>query len=161
MAVRVGALLFACLLALAGSGRAGAEPASAPQAMALVKKAVAYYRTHPAQAAYAEFMNPQGPFMQDDLYVVAHDIRTGVNLAHGKEPRVLGQSLLDLRDSEGTYIIRDMIKVANSPGNSGWTEYKWPHPATSKWVLKRTYTEKVGDIMISCGYHPAPAAPSR
>ena len=32
MAIRASALLFPFLLALAGSGRAGAEPASAPQA---------------------------------------------------------------------------------------------------------------------------------
>ncbi|MES2264611.1 MAG: cache domain-containing protein [Pseudomonadota bacterium] len=147
--------LLCAMPAAAAAGPGDGDTSLAPKAVAMVKKAAAYYQRHGAAQAFAQFMNPRGEFIDGELYIAVHDARSGVALAHGGEPKVVGQSLLELRDSDGVYVIKAIIEVGNRPSHSGWTEYKWPHPVSRKWVLKRAYTERVGDVLITCGYYPA------
>jgi cytochrome c len=44
---------------------------------------------------------------------------------------LIGKKLLDLKDQDGKYLIREMIGIASGPG-SGWVNYKWPNPINNK-----------------------------
>ncbi|HAT33971.1 MAG TPA: histidine kinase, partial [Janthinobacterium sp.] len=128
---------------------------SADEAVALVKKAVAYVKANGKDKAFAEFDNVKGPFVDRNLYIFVYDLN-GVSLAigNGSSTKMVGKNLLDMRDADGTYLIKGLIAVANTKG-SGWFDYKWPNPVSKVIETKSSYVEKLGDIMIGCGVYKA------
>jgi cytochrome c len=57
---------------------------------------------------------------------------------------LIGKNLIDIKDQDGNYLIREMIDLVKGPG-SGWVDYKWPTPQTNKIEDKSSYVEKLGD----------------
>lgn len=125
------------------------ERSSADEAVAMVKRAVAYYKKNGREKALAEYNNPAGAFRSGDLYIFVYDAQ-GNNLAHNN-PKMVGKNLIDMRDVDGKYLIRDLINLGNS--GSGWVEYKWPNPLTKIVEAKKTYVEKADDLYIMCGVY--------
>ena len=78
--------------------------------------------------------------------------KKGVCVAHGARPALIGKNLLDLKDQDGKYLIRELADVANGPG-SGWVDYKWPNPITNKIEDKSSYVEKMGDYFVGVGIY--------
>jgi cytochrome c len=122
------------------------SPRTQNDAKAWVDKAVAFYKASGKRIALAEFTNPKGPFVQDELYVYVLSLK-GTMLAHGVNEKYVGERFLDLTDSDGKFFIREIVDAANAKG-SGWVEYKWYHPVTKEWVPKLAYFEKVDDLII-------------
>ena len=50
-----------------------------------------------------------------DGYFFVYDFQ-GRNLMHSRQPELVGQSLWDLRDTQGRYTLRDLIRAAQQPG---------------------------------------------
>jgi cytochrome c len=74
-------------------------------------------------------------------------------VAHGARPALIGKNLIDLKDQDGKYLIREMISIASGPG-SGWIDYKWPHPVNNKIEDKTSYVEKMGaDYFVGVGVY--------
>jgi signal transduction histidine kinase len=69
---------------------------------------------------------------------------SGLCLAHGARPALIGKNLYDLKDQDGKYLVREFVTVAKGPGH-GWVDYKWPNPITNKIEDKSSYVEKIGD----------------
>lgn len=143
-------LLGVCALAFSAAALA-AEKGTADEAVALVKKAAAYLQANGKEKAFAEFNNSKGQFIDRDLYVFAADMN-GTTLAHGTNPRLLGKSMMELKDADGKPFIKELYEIANSKGK-GWVDYKWPNPVTKVIEPKSTYVEKVGDVVIACGIY--------
>lgn len=78
----------------------------------------------------------------------------GVNIAHGANAEFQGENLIDLQDTHGVYIIRDMIDIVKQDG-SGYYEYYWDNPATGKEDTKITYVIQIpdSDYFIGAGYY--------
>ena len=74
-------------------------------------------------------------------------------LAHGQNPRMLGKSLIDMKDVDGFPIIKEATRVANTPEGKGWIRYRWPNSVTKQVQQKKSYIERVGDIWIGCGVY--------
>jgi cytochrome c len=143
-------LVLAMLLPLAAA--ADDERATPEQAEALVKKAVAFYKAKGREQALAEFANKNGPFIHHDLYINAYDTK-GTCLSHINE-KTIGKNMLDLRDPDGKYIIRERLERASKDGK-GWQEYKFFNPATKKVEPKVMYFEKHDDVIFAAGaYKP-------
>ena len=140
-----------CILFAFNAG-AAAERATPEQAEALVKKAVAYYKTHDHAAALAEFSRKDGPFIHGDLYINTYDMH-GKCLSHVNE-KMIGKDMIDLRDPDGKYLIKERIARAGKEGH-GWQEYKFFNPASHKVEPKHMYFEKEGDVIISAGAYQA------
>ena len=70
-------VLMSISLVCSANGKATKE-----DAIAMVKKAGAYYQLHGLEKALAEFNNQKGQFVKDELYLFVYDER-GLNLAHG------------------------------------------------------------------------------
>ena len=122
------------------------------QAEATVKKAIAYYKQHGPEASFAEMSKKEGLFSHGDLYVNVYDIH-GKCLAHINQ-KTIGKDMMDLRDPDGKFLIRERIERAEKEG-SGWQEYKFFNPATHKVEPKHMYFEKVGDVIFAAGaYKP-------
>ncbi len=90
-------------------------------------------------------------FHDRDLYPFIYDLR-GNCVAHGARPALIGKNLLDLKDQDGKYLIREMIGIANGSG-SGWVNYKWPNPINNKIEDKTSYIEKMGDYFVGVGVY--------
>ncbi|MES2948026.1 MAG: cache domain-containing protein [Pseudomonadota bacterium] len=141
-------------LGLGGTAVQAAERGTADEAKALVKKAAAYLTANGRDKALAEFNNTTGQFVSKDLYVFVYNVNgDGINLAHGANPKMVGKNLLELKDGDGVFIVKEFVKAANSKAGSGWVDYKWPHPVTKALEAKSTYIEKVGDLLIGCGIY--------
>lgn len=127
-----------------------ADKGTADEAIAMVKKAVAYIKANGAEKAYAEFNNPNGKFRDRDLYILVQDFN-GKMLAHAN-PRLVGKDLLETKDADGKYLAKALIEVAKDKGK-GWVDYKWVNPASSTVEKKSTYIEKVDDTLVGCGIY--------
>jgi cytochrome c len=140
------ALVFISPLALA------AEHASADDAVALVKSAISYIKANGRDKAMAVLNDdPQGQFHHGELYVTVYDMN-GISLANGVNKRLVGKSMMDLKDPDGVYITRERIKMIKEKG-SGWLEFKWPNPATKQIETKLMYSERVDDLIVSSGIY--------
>jgi cytochrome c len=129
----------------------GAERGTSDEAVALVKKAIAYLKANGKDKAFAEFSNPSGQFKDRDLYIMVYDM-SGNNKAHGANAKLIGKNLSEIKDADGKYIVKSFIEVAGSKG-TGWVDYKWPNPVSSAVEPKSTYVEKYDDILLGCGIY--------
>jgi len=130
---------------------AAGDKGSANEAVALVKKAVDYMKANGKEKALAEFNNPKGQFIDRDLYIFVFDMN-GKTLAHGTNPKLLDKNLIELKDADGKYFMKEFIEVANTKGK-GWIDYKWTNPMTKALEPKSTYIEKAGDVIVGCGIY--------
>lgn len=144
--------IFAIPLICASTSAYSSEKGSADEAVALVKKAAAYLNANGKEKAYAEFNNSAGQFAHKDLYVFVYS-NEGINLAHGANPKLIGKNLLELKDNDGVFIVKEFIKTAQSKTGKGWVDYKWPNPVSKALEAKSTYIEKTGDVLIGCGIY--------
>lgn len=143
--------LSALMASIAPFGLAS-ERASAEDAVAMVKKAVSAIKANGKEKAFAEFSDPANKTYHDrDLYIYVYDMN-GVAVAHGNNPRLVGKNLIDMKDVDGTLIIKSFIDVANSKGK-GWVDYKWPNPLTKAVENKSGYVEKVENLVVGSGVY--------
>lgn len=129
-----------------------ADRGTADEAVAMVKKAIAYLKENGKEKAFAEFGNPANTTFHDrDLYIFVYDLN-GNNVAHGNNPKMVGKNLLEMKDHDGKFIIKGFIDVANSRGK-GWVDYKWPNPVTKAVEQKSGYVEKVDNLIVGSGVY--------
>ena len=139
-------------VALGLQSSAMAEDKRKPEeAVAMVKRGVAYIKEVGVEKAMAEFNNPKGKFVDGSLYIFAYDLK-GVNLA-SPNPKIVGRNMIDFKDPNGKETVKAYIAAANSPAGNGWVDFVWPHPITKEMQQKSAYVQKVGDILIACGIY--------
>jgi cytochrome c len=128
------------------------QRASPDEAQAMVKKALAHYKKVGREKSMPEFCRKDGPFVNRDLYVtvIAMD---GLELAH-INPKTVGKNMLDLRDADGKYFIKERLDAAKG-ASSGWQEFQFYNPATRQIERKTAYWERVDDLVFASGaYKP-------
>jgi len=123
-----------------------------------VAKAMEFYTASGKRIALAEFTNPRGQFVQDEMYIFVLNTK-GTMLAHGVNERFVGEDFIDLKDSDGKSFIREIVDTANAEG-SGWVEYKWYHPGTKQVLPKTVYFDKVEDLIICSGVYKEVTGPA-
>ena len=69
------------------------------------------------------------------FFVYAND---GLNIVHPRMPDLVGQNLWNMRDTNGTYVIRELIQRAKEGG--GFQRYLWPKPSTGRIERKLGYS---------------------
>jgi signal transduction histidine kinase len=141
---------------------AGVLPAAAgefgtkEEAVAMVKRVQAQFKKDGAEATFKAVSDKSTKAYHDrDLYPFIYHLdgpQKGVNVAHGARPVLIGKNLIDLKDQDGKYLIREMLDLANGPGR-GWVDYKWPNPITNKIEDKSSYIEKMGAYFVGVGIH--------
>jgi len=146
-------LLSLCLAAPAWAQKT--EHGSADEAVAMVQQVIASIKANGKDKTLAEVNNTaSGKFRDRDLYVTINDLG-GKNLAHGANPKMQGKDLIDLKDADGKYFMRERIELAKTKGK-GWQDYKFVNPVSKQIEPKSMYFEKYDDMIINCGiYKPA------
>ncbi len=145
------AIAMLVVVFLVGSVHAAGVRGTAPEAIKMVEKAVALIARDGADKAFKEISNPKGPFVDRDLYVWVVDLK-GVIRAHSGDPSMVGKNMLDTRDMDGKAFIRDLIRQARVK-DTGWVDYKWPHPITGQIESQSRYYQTIGDYIVTCGIY--------
>jgi cytochrome c len=122
------------------------------EAVAMVKKVVAYMKIHGAEKTYAAVSEAKGQFTDRDLYVFIIDA-SGKELAHGSNPRLIGKNVMEMKDTDGKFIVKELFEITNKNGK-GWSDHRWPNPITKEIDKKTSYVEKMSDgSIIGCGIY--------
>lgn len=142
-------LIALCCLATGAAHASASATATKDDAVAMVKKGVAFLKANGAEKAYAEINNTKGSFVDRDLYLVAYTLE-GKCLAHGANPKQVGRELIELTDIDGKYFVKDRVAMVQSKPAGAWQEYKFTNPVSKKIEPKLMYCEKAGDLAV-CG----------
>ncbi len=110
----------------------------------LTEKAVALIEEMGLEKAREILHDKNGEYVQGakgELYVfvVAWN---GEWLAYPPKPSGVGKNVLNLKDLDGKYLVKDMISIAKEKGE-GWSEYRWINPETGKHQRKISYIKRI------------------
>jgi signal transduction histidine kinase len=144
--------MFAAVVGIVSPAAATAEFGSKDEAVAMVKRVQAEFKNNGAATTFKDVSDKSVKAFHDrDLYPFIYDM-SGKCVAHGARPALIGKNLIDLKDQDGKYLIREMVKISKGPG-SGWIDYKWPNPLNNKIEDKSSYIEKMGDYFVGVGIY--------
>ena len=139
---------LALALAFASTTAHADANATKEEAVAMVKKGVAFIRSAGKDTGYAEISTKGGKFSDRDLYLVVYGL-DGVVHAHGANERMIGKNLLELKDVDGKPFVKERVELAQSKGTF-WQDYKFTNPVSKKIEPKQMYCEKLDDVAV-CG----------
>ena len=125
--------------------------ATRDEAVAMVKKAIAYAKANGKDKMLAEVNAKAAQFIDRDLYIYVADEK-GLVLAHAVNPKLVGRDLTQLKDADGKPFVTEILKIAASD-KPGWVEYRWPNPVTKQIDDKVTYVEKVDGVVYCAGVY--------
>jgi len=121
-------------------------------AMEHVGMAVDFYKAAGREIAFAEFTNPEGQFVDGEMYIYVLGPQ-GTMLAHGANEGFVGEEWIAVKDSGGKPFVKEIVDSAETKG-SGWVEYKWYDVEVKETLPKAVYFEKVDDVIICSGVYP-------
>ena len=127
---------------------ASANAHTAEEAQRLAERGVAHIREVGRDQAFADFSRPDGGFVDGELYIFCQDV-SGVVVAHGGNPKLVGRNMADVRGPDGRLANAEINALGLTQG-AGWLEFRWPNPATKRIELKAAYVLKVDDHTV-CG----------
>ena len=145
----LGTVALALGLAFGPAAFAKEGNATKDDAVATVKKGIAFIKANGKDKGYAEVSNKEGQFIDRDLYLVVYGL-DGKCLAHGANPKQIGRDLIDLTDVDGKYFVKERVALAKSKPAGFWQEYKFTNPVSKKVEPKVMYCEKLGETAV-CG----------
>jgi signal transduction histidine kinase len=130
---------------------AAADGANKDDAIAIVKKAVAFIKEQGADRAYPEITNRAGKFIDRDLYVVVYQL-DGKVLAHGSNAKFVGKDMIDAQDVDGKLFVKERVELAAKQA-SFWQDYKFVNPVDKKVEPKLMYCEKLDNTAVCAGIY--------
>lgn len=123
------------------------------EATAMVQNAIAHIKKVGREKAFADFDNPKGGFVDRDLYVVVYDLK-GKVLAHGANAKLIGKDLIELRDVDGKYFVKERVEMMSKGADAkGWQDYKFMNPTNNQIEPKSMYLQRFEDLIIGCGIY--------
>jgi|SRR5271168_1033681 len=142
-------LLVAAILTALPMSVTLADAPSKDEVVAVVKKAVEFYKANGKDKALAEFNKKDGLFAKGEDYVDVHDLN-GVCVAHPISPAKVGLNRLDQSDSAGKFYVKELVDAAKQKP-SGWIEYVMKNPTTGKLQNKTAYWEAHDGLIFKAG----------
>jgi signal transduction histidine kinase len=132
---------------LSGSAFA-AEFATKDEAMAMVKKAVAFIKAQGPEKGYAEISKKGSQFTDRDLYVVVYGLN-GTVYAHGANEKLINTDQSQAKDVDGKPFVQERIALAKK-GDPFWQDYKFLNPVSKNTEPKQMYCERLNETAV-CG----------
>src|SRR6202011_1551294 len=135
---------------LVGTAAAG-DGASKDDAVAMVKKAVAFIKERGPENASAAFTGRDDKLIDRDCYVVVYQL-DGKVLAHGSNAKFVGKDMSDAQDVDGKLYVKERVELA-AKQPSFWQDYKFVNPVTKKVEPKQMYCEKLDNTAVCAGIY--------
>ncbi|MDX5299900.1 MAG: methyl-accepting chemotaxis protein, partial [Gammaproteobacteria bacterium] len=76
----------------------------------------------------------------DNDYFWVNDLQPRM-VMHPIMAKLNGQDMSDLKDPNGVYLFREMLKVVKTPEKSGFVDYAWPKPGHEQPVPKTSFVK--------------------
>ncbi len=127
------------------------EFATKDEAVAMVNKAVAFYKKEGAEKAFAAFDKKPGDFTDRDLYVLVYST-SGKVLAHGANVKLIGKDMSEATDVDGKPYVKERMALA-AKQKTFWQDYKFVNPVTKKIEPKQAYCDVEGTAIICSGVY--------
>ena len=140
--------LLALAIGIAATGVSARDGAGPDEAVAMVKKGVAFIKANGKDKGYAEVSNKTGSFVDRDLYLTVYGL-DGTVRAHGANDKMIGKNLSDMKDVDGKPYVKERLEMAAAKPTF-WQEYKFTNPVSKKIEPKSMYCEKLEDAVV-CG----------
>jgi len=131
------------------------QQGTADEAVALVQKAVALYKTTSQDQFLRSLTDKNQPYHDRDMYVFVLD-SAGTYRAFGGNPAKVGTRVQDIPGIAGDRLVSDIVAQADRA--PGWVEYDINNPATGAVQTKMSYVSRVGDLYVGCGVYKSLAA---
>ncbi|HTH15171.1 MAG TPA: cache domain-containing protein [Magnetospirillum sp.] len=141
--------LVVALVVFAGMSMSAAhavEYGSRDEAKAMAEKAAQFYTANGKDKAFAAITEGSDGFKDRDLYVFVYD-DAGNCVAHGANKALIGKNLIDIRDSDGKALIREIVAVKTA----GWVDFKWQNPQTKAIEQKHAYVVRAEGYTFGVG----------
>ncbi|MFZ5954007.1 MAG: cache domain-containing protein [Candidatus Dependentiae bacterium] len=123
------------------------------RAIELVQHGINYAMDHSLDESLSAFTHDAKQFRHGELYLFVFGLTgswRGVCLAHGQEPTIIWQNLIDKRDKYGIPLVQKMISRAEKGG--GWVTYQWRNSTKTSYV--KMFTKGNQSFLIGSGYYP-------
>jgi signal transduction histidine kinase len=146
-------VLLAAAAALVTAPSLASSGATKEEAVAMVKKGIAYIKANGPEKAYAAFTGKDKQFVDRDLYLVVYGL-DGKVLAHGANEKQVGKDLLEMTDIDGKYFVKERVAMVKAKPTGAWQEYKFTNPVSKKIELKVMYCEKLAETAVCGGVYP-------
>jgi len=138
---------IAAVVLIASFGAAQAvEYGSRDEAKAMAEKAAAFFTANGKDKAFAAINEGSDGFKDRDLYVFVYD-DAGNCVAHGANKALIGKNLIDIRDTDGKPLIREIVAVKTA----AWVDFKWQNPQTKAIEQKHAYVVRAGAYTFGVG----------
>lgn len=123
--------------------------ATKEEAVAMVKKGVAFVKSNSHDKAYAEFSDKENKtWHHQDLYLTVYGL-DGTVRAHGANAKMIGKNLIELKDIDGKAFVKERMELAKTNATF-WQDYKFTNPENKKIEPKSMYCERLDDSVV-CG----------
>jgi len=119
-----------------------------PEAEAMVGKALKYLKGNGKDKLYAEVSKKDGQFVDRDLYLTVYG-NDGVVRAHGANAKMIGKNLMEIKDVDGKYFVKERVELAKK-NKPFWQEYKFTKPGSGKIEPEAMYCVPEDDMVV-CG----------
>jgi signal transduction histidine kinase len=146
MSIRIAQLILVLGICFAFSIAAAATPEEAKE---LLDEAVSFYHEHGKEKTFAEISNRDGKFRRGELYIFVYD-GSGITVAHGGDPNIVGTNALDRQDANGKFFAREIMKISESGGS---VDYVWMNHETGTVQPKTSYIVLVDEYRFGCGIY--------
>jgi methyl-accepting chemotaxis protein len=124
---------------------------SVDEAHALVDRATDLITSQGLAGATAQIHDPDGAFIDRDLYVFGID-RAGTYRLMGADPARVGQLAPLVPAGRDQLLVEALWQAADAGG--GWVDYQLSHPETLEMVDKSSYARAVdADLLVACGVY--------
>lgn len=124
---------------------------SSDEARALVDRAVELIRQQGLAVALPTLHDPNGPFIDRDLYLFAIS-RDGIYRVSGSDPGLVGQPLAPIATKDGDLLSAAAWRIGSAGG--GWVEYQISNPLTLEMEDKASYIRLADDnLVVGCGVY--------
>lgn len=124
-------------------------PATDKEAIAMVKKGVAFIKANGKDKGYAAITDRENKDFHDrDLYLAVHKL-DGTAVAHGTNEKMVGKNFMEIKDIDGKEYIKERVEFGKTK-TSFWTDYKFNNPVTKKIEPKTAYCERLDETVV-CG----------
>jgi Signal transduction histidine kinase len=123
-----------------------------PALIAFVDRAVQYARENGRENAIATFNDPDGIFSTGNLYIFAEDYN-GTALAEPFEHEIAGTNILDITDTFGTPVVRNLGETARF--GKGFVSYAYPNPHNNYMVEQKlsVVADVDGTYYVGAGFY--------
>lgn len=132
------ALFFAAVVSVSVMAQ---DHGTKDEAKALANAALAHIKKVGNEQAFKDFTTDKANWTKKDLYVFSVDTK-GTVLAHGANEKLVGKSMLEVKDQNGKAFVRELVDLAAAKGE-GWIDYDWSHPVTKKVEEKSTFIKRI------------------